>query len=142
MAFDLIGASIDARLPTDSSSALKAIALDVSLDGVGKNRVAAPLFQGLFGSGQFRADELWLGRIRLMRPRGEVEIADGHVFISRLRFACDNSDLFLPELDIDFNSEPFSFGTSSDVFERRSDGGSPDEWQPVTSFALLNRMCS
>ena len=139
---DLTGASVEARPPRGSAYPLRAIALNVSLDGVGRRGAAPSMLQGLFANGQFNAAEFWLGRVRLQRARGDLTMDNGHVLISGLLFRCDDSELFLPELDIDLTSEPFSFGTASNVYERAATNTSPDDWVPITSFARLNRMCS
>ena len=137
----IVGASIAARLPTSNAYPLAATALDASLADVAWNRTAPSLLHRLSATGRFSAEELWLGRVRVRRARGDLTMGDGHVLIDRLMFTCDDSDFFLPELDIDFSSDPFSLGTSSNVFARPPDSASPDDWSPVTSFALLGELC-
>ena len=72
----------------------------------------------------------------------ELTLGGGHFLLSDLTFVCDGRDFFLSEVDIDFTSDPFSFGTRTNILERvQPDPSAPVEWVPVTSLRELDGRC-
>ena len=139
---DLELAIIEVRSPGADTYSLRATGLDVALRNVSHDGSAPSLVHALVGAGTLNARELWLGSALVEDASSELTLGGGHFLLSDLTFVCDGRDFFLSEVDIDFTSDPFSFGTRTNILERvQPDPSAPVEWVPVTSLRELDGRC-
>ena len=139
---DLELAIIEVRSPGADTYSLRATGLDVALKNVSHDGSAPSLVHALVGAGTLNARELWLGSALVEDASSELTLGGGHFLLSDLTFVCDGRDFFLSEVDIGFTSDPFSFGTRTNILERvQPDPSAPVEWVPVTSLRELDGLC-
>lgn len=139
---DLELAAIEIGTPGADTHPLRASGLNVSLRNVSHDGSAPSLVHALVGTGTLGADQLWIGSALVEDASSELTLGGGHFVLSELTFMCDGRSFFLSEVDIDFTSDPFSFGTRSNILERiQPDPSAPAEWVPVTSLTELDGLC-
>ena len=142
LAIDLERATVEMRAPGADTYPLRATGLDISLPNVGHDRSASSLIHGLAGVGTLDAEELWIGPVLVLDASSRLTLSGGHFLLSDLTFACEGRTFLLPEVDIDFTSDPFSFGTRSNILERvQPDPDEPAEWVPIASLTELDGLC-
>ena len=135
-------AEIEIRAPGADTYPFRASGVDIALRDVTRSRSAPSLVHALIGTGTLRARELRLGPVRMVDASSELSLGGGHFLISGLTFWCAGRYFFLSEVDIDFTSDPFSFGTRSNILERvQPDPDAPAEWVPITALTVLDRFC-
>ena len=142
LGIDLELAVIEVRSPGADTYPLRTTGLDIALRNVRHDGSAPSLVHALVGAGTLSAQELWIGPVRLVDASSELSLGGGHFLISDLTFWCGKRNFFLSEVDIDFTSDPFSFGTRSNILERvQSDSKAPAEWVPIAALTELDRLC-
>ena len=142
LGIDLELAVIEVKSPGADTYPLRATGLDIALRNVRHDGSAPSLVHALVGAGTLDAQELWIGPVRLVDASSELSLGEGHFLISDLTFWCGERNFFLSEVDIDFTSDPFSFGTRSNILERvQSDSNAPAEWVPIAALTELDRLC-
>lgn len=142
MAIYLERGTIEIGTPRANTYPLRADGLDIELRHVRHDRSARSLVHALAGVGTLRAAELWIGPVLVMNASSQLTLGDGHFLLSDLAFGCGERHFLLPEVDIDFTSDPFSFGTRGSILERVQPG--PDgagEWVPLASLTELDGLC-
>ena len=142
LGIDIELAIIELSAPGANAFPLEADGLDVVLTNVGHDAGAQSLLEGLGGAGTVSARQLGIGGVTVSDASGALTLGGGHVVFSELTFWCDGKEYLLPEVDIDFTSEPFSVGTRSNILERvESEDDAPAEWVPVVSLTRLDGLC-
>lgn len=142
LVIDLELATIEISAPGANARPFKADGLDVRLTNVGHDAGAQSLLEGLGGAGTISARQLRIGGVTVSDASGALTVGAGHFVFSELTFWCDGKEYLLPEVDIDFTSEPFSFGTGSNILERiQSQDDAPAAWVPVTFLTSLDGLC-
>ena len=147
LVIDLEFAVIEIRAPGADTYPFRASGVDITLRDValsdeGRSRSAPSLIHALFGTGTLSARELRLGPVLMVDASSELSLGGGHFLISNLTFWCAGRNFFLSEVDIDFTSDPFSFGTRSSILERlQPDPSTPAEWVPIASLTELDGLC-
>lgn len=142
LGIDLERAVIEVRAPGAGTYPLRATGLDVVLRDVIHDGSAQSLVHALVGTGTLRARELWIGPVLVVDASSGLSLGGGHFLLSDLTFWCGGRHFFLSEVDIDFTSDPFSFGTRSSILERlTSDPNAPEEWVPIASLMELDGVC-
>ena len=142
LGIDLERAVIEVRGPGAGTYPLRATGMDIVLRDVIHDGSAASLVHALVGTGTLRARKLWIGPVLVVDASSGLSLGGGHFLLSDLTFWCGGRHFFLSEVDIDFTSDPFSFGTRSSILERlKSDPNAPEEWVLIASLMELDGVC-
>ncbi len=100
---------------------------DLALGGLGLDREAPSVLQGLVAAGTLRADEVVVGETRATGADGEVRFEGGHLLVEGLRFETVEGRFLISAMDLDLGRDPlrYTFTLRGDPLDANAMLGAP-----------------